>query len=193
MKAGFRVRRNITPAARSICAHLPSSRMARLMAEFPCAALPPRHFPKNLISGNLSKNPVNLSIFIEIFGYKTRPGRVSLFSKEPRGSAIIRGFFLRPLTASAGNCAPDAAAKLDSDWRSRGCNAPGRGHHMARQPLRIPPCDSSRRTANAGKCGSRRDVVRPGKIHPDRRGDVDKAPLTENPYRINPPWPLCRG
>ena len=134
--------------------------------------------PKNLISGNLSKNPVNLSIFIDIFGYKTRPmrkgftramsecltraGRVSLFSNEPRGSAIIRGFFLRPLTANAGNCAPDAAGKIHSDWRSRGCNAPGRSHHTARQPLRIPPCDSSRRTANAGKCGSLRDVVRPG-------------------------------
>ncbi len=174
----FLARGNITAAARSICAHLPSSRKARLMAEFPCAALPRRHFPKNLISGYLSNNPVNLSIFIDIFGYKTRPmrkgftramsecltrpGRVSLFSKEPRGSAIIRGFFLRPLTANAGNCAPDAAAKLDSERRSRGCNAPGRSHHTARQPFRVPPCDSSRRTANAGKCGSRRDVVRPG-------------------------------
>ena len=191
MEAGFRVRGNITAAARSICAHLPSSRKARLMAEFPCAALPRRHFPKNLISGNLSKNPVNLSIFIYIFGYKTRPmrkgftramsecltraGRVSLFSNEPRGSAIIGGFFLRPLTANAGNCAPDAAGKLHSERRRRGS---GTGHHTARQPLRIPPCDSSRRTANAGKCGSRRDVVRPGKIHPDRRGDVEKIPIS---------------
>ena len=186
MEAGFRVRGNITAATRSICAHLPSSRKARLMAEFPCAALPRRHFPQNFISGNLSKNPVNLSIFIDIFGYKTRPmrkgftramserltraGRVSLFSKEPRGSAIIRGFFLRPLTASAGNCAPDAPGKLDSERRRRGCNAPGRSHHMARQPLRIPHCDSSRRTANAGKCGSRRVVARSMKRQSRRGG-----------------------
>ena len=37
------------------------------MAEFPCARNPRRHFPGKTIYGFFSKNPVNLSEFIEIF------------------------------------------------------------------------------------------------------------------------------
>jgi len=46
MKAGFRARGNITAAARSICAHLPSSRKARLMGRIPLRRTSAASFPE---------------------------------------------------------------------------------------------------------------------------------------------------
>ena len=57
----------------------------------------PASFPSNLIYGNLSKNPVNLSIFIEFFRNSSSPN-------APERFLIIREFSLNPSMANAGNC-----------------------------------------------------------------------------------------
>ena len=97
-----------------ISAHLPLSRAWRAVAEFLRAWLWRRpapavgtgfrgrispHFPSKIFR-NLPNNPVNLSEFIELFGN-------SIILNAPSRCAIIRGIFLRPHTANAGNCGAD--------------------------------------------------------------------------------------
>ena len=95
------------------------------------------HLPSK-IYGNLRKNPVNLSIFIEFFGN-------SIFSNKPIGFTIIRESPESARTAIAGNCEGGLRWKTKPD-------SPERGHRKASQPLRLLPNASLPVTANAGKC-----------------------------------------
>ena len=65
--------------------------------------------PADFTLNNLSKNPVNLSIFIEFY-------RNSISPNAPGRAAIIPGTFARPPTAIAGNCGSDESLDPGGRW-----------------------------------------------------------------------------
>ena len=131
----------VTPAPARNSAHLPSSQKPRAMAQFPSRRGSATSFPNEKIFGNLSKNPVNLSIFTEIFGNSISAG-------EATGAFIIPEPPEAARTATAGKCGEMPRWKTAPD-------SPERGRRKAGQPPRLHPNAPFPDTATAGKCALR--------------------------------------
>ena len=77
---------------------------------------------------DLSKNPVNLSVFIEFY-------RNSVFSNKPIGSTIIPESPESARTANAGKCGPGESLDPGEEWLSG--TRKGRNDSVADRPPRL--------------------------------------------------------
>ena len=99
--------------------------------------------PADFTLNNLSKNPVNLSIFIEFY-------RNSISPNAPGRAAIIPAFSPSPDTAIAGNCGSDESLDQRGKWLS---GAPRGGNDSVGTGPRARPREGRpRRTGRAAAC-----------------------------------------
>ena len=149
-------------------------------------SIPPRpdsaaSYPPQTISGYLSKNPVNLSIFTEFFGNSISGGR----------SDRLRHHTAVPEAARAAN-----AGKCGAGPGGRRSRPPRSGRRKASQPPRLLPDASFPVTANAGKCAPRaapgsRPAPAVRTASAARKTKADGRPLQHTPTSRKPGGGKC--